>query len=415
MILQSQHLSRPRLGSVSGNQHGVIGPSSVKVNAVEHHDQPSWIWPRAAYVHIPFCAHHCGYCDFAVAVQQDHLIDLYLEALAAELATLETPQPVRMLFLGGGTPTYLSPSQLERLLGDLARWLPLLPDHEFSIEANPGTLSAEKVRVLADHGVNRISLGAQSFQPHLLQTLERDHGPGDVALAVDRIRSRIPDISLDLIFGVPGQTVEEWASDLRKVLAFGPTHVSTYGLTYEKGTRLWKQRQRGEVKPLDEEAELALYLCAIQSLEDAGFEHYEISNFALPGHRCRHNQVYWANDAYFGFGMGAARYTHFRRELNTRDLRTYIKRALSGEPVTFQAEVLEPIERAKETMAIQLRRSEGILRDQFLLQTGFDLDDLAGPGLNQHATLGLVHLDQSCARLTRAGKCVADALITSLL
>ncbi|HLN30906.1 MAG TPA: radical SAM family heme chaperone HemW [Gemmataceae bacterium] len=382
---------------------------------MEHHDQPSWIWPRAAYVHIPFCAHHCGYCDFAVAVRQDHLIDLYLEALAAELATLETPQPVPTLFLGGGTPTYLSPRQLERLLGDLARWLPLPPEHEFSIEANPGTLSAEKVRVLADHGVNRISLGAQSFQPHLLRTLERDHVPGDVILAVERIRSRIPDISLDLIFGVPGQTAEEWESDLRRVLAFGPAHVSTYGLTYEKGTRLWKQRQRGEVKPLDEEAELALYLFAIQLLEDTGFEHYEISNFALPGHRCRHNQVYWANEAYFGFGMGAARYTDFRRELNTRDLHTYIKRALSGEPPTFQTEVLEPIERAKETMAIQLRRSEGILRDRFLLQTGFDLDDLAGPALNQHASLGLVHLDQTCARLTRAGKCVADALITSLL
>src|SRR5215471_13373249 len=148
---------------------------------------PAWHWPRAAYVHVPFCAHHCGYCDFAIATGQDHLIELYLDALALELARLGTPHPVRTLFLGGGTPTYLSASQLRVLLGEVRRWLPPKPWHEFSVEANPGTLDAEKVAVLADHGVTRVSLGAQSFQPPLLQVLDRDHEPEDVPRAVDAI------------------------------------------------------------------------------------------------------------------------------------------------------------------------------------------------------------------------------------
>jgi len=374
-----------------------------------------WLWPRAAYVHVPFCAHHCGYCDFAVAAGQDHWMDLYLEALAAELATLGEPQPVQTLFLGGGTPTYLDAPRLERLLADVTYWLRLEPGHEFTAEANPGTLDADKVAVLAEHGVNRVSLGAQSFHPHLLRVLERDHDPADVPRAVDCVRSRIATVSLDLIFGVPGQTLEEWAADLDRALALGPDHVSTYGLTYEKGTRLWKYRQRGQVRPLDEDAELALYAHALDRLEEAGFEHYEISSFARPGRRCRHNQVYWANEAYFGFGMGAARYIDGRRELNTRDLQGYIRRALAGEPVTFQSEVLSPEDRARETLALQLRRAEGVDRRAFRVQTGFDLDALAGEALDRHVDLGLLVDDGAGVRLTRRGKYVADGLIEDLL
>jgi len=259
-------------------------------------------------VHIPFCAHHCGYCDFAVVTGQDHHIDMYIAGLAAELSQLGTPQPVRTLFLGGGTPTYLSCRQLEVLLTTIRRWLPPEPGHEFSVEANPGTLDAAKVAVLEDHGVNRLSLGAQSFHPHLLRVLERNHAPADVGRSLDAAGKRIGNISLDLIFGVPGQTLAEWRADLDQGLAFQPAHVSTYGLTFEKGTRLWKQQAAGALHALGEEAELAMYLEAMDRLESAGFEHYEISSFARPGCRCRHNQVYWANEAYFGFGVGAARY-----------------------------------------------------------------------------------------------------------
>jgi oxygen-independent coproporphyrinogen-3 oxidase len=377
--------------------------------------EPNWPRPRAAYIHVPFCAHHCGYCDFAVATGKDHLIDLYIDALGAELATLGEPQTVATLFLGGGTPTHLDCRQLERLLVELERWLPRSPGHEFSVEANPRTLNADKVALLAAHGVTRVSLGAQSFQPRSLRILERDHDPAEVPRAVAQLRRHISQVSLDLIFGVPGQTPADWDTDLNQALALEPDHVSTYGLTYEKGTRLWKQWQRGKVRPLDEEAERVLYLHAIDTLEGAGFDHYEISSFAQPGRRCRHNQVYWANEPYFGFGMGAARYVDGRRELNTRDLHSYLRRALAGEPATFQTEVLEPEARARETLALQMRRADGVERRPFLDQTGFDLDDLAGAALARHVGLGLISDDGKRVWLTRHGKCVADAVTCDLL
>jgi oxygen-independent coproporphyrinogen-3 oxidase len=364
---------------------------------------------------VPFCAHHCGYCDFAVATGQDHLIDLYVEALGAELATLGQPQPVETLFLGGGTPTHPDPSQLDRLLAEVTRWLPLAAGHEFSIEANPDTLTSDKVAVLADHGVNRVSLGVQSFQPHLLRVLERNHQPADVPRAVAWVKRRIPQVSLDLIFGIPGQTLAEWDHDLRQALALEPDHLSTYGLTFEKGTRLWKQRAQGQVQSLDEETELALYRHALDVLAEAGFEQYEISNHARPGRRCRHNQVYWANHAYFGFGLGAARYVQGRREVNVRSLPEYLRRALAGEPLAFQAETLPPEERARETLAVQLRRAEGVQRPSFREQTGFDLDALAGPALARHIELGLLADDGISIRLTRAGKFVADTVIQNFM
>jgi oxygen-independent coproporphyrinogen-3 oxidase len=377
-------------------------------------ERPPWLWPRAAYVHVPFCAHHCGYCDFAVATGQDDQIDRYLDALSAELAPLGEPQPVRTLFLGGGTPTHLDARRLERLLTEVRRWLPLAGAYEFSVEANPDTLATDKVAVLADHGVNRVSLGVQSFHPGLLRVLERTHSPATVPRVVERLKRDIGQVSLDLIFGVPGQTLPDWQADLEAALALEPDHLSTYGLTYETGTRLWKQRRRGLVQPLSEDAELSLYLHTMDTLEGAGFEHYEISSFARPGHRCRHNQVYWANEAYFGFGMGAARYVEGRRELNTRQLDAYLRLVLAGKAATFQSERLPPEERARETLGLNLRRREGAERQSFREQTGFDLDELAGTIIQQHVALGLLHDDGSHVSLTRRGKCVADSLIGAL-
>jgi oxygen-independent coproporphyrinogen III oxidase len=376
---------------------------------------PPWLWPRAAYLHVPFCAHHCGYCDFAIAAGQDSSIELYLDALAIELATLGSPQPMQTIFLGGGTPTHLSAAQLERLLTTLLHWLPLQTNGEFSIEANPDSLDTDKVRVLADYGVTRVSLGAQSFSPAVLRALDRRHQPEETARAVERVRSRMEQVSVDLIFGAPGQTLAEWCEDLTRALALEPAHISTYGLTYEKGTPLWKQRERGEVKSLDEDTELAMYQTAIDVLEAAGFEHYEISNFARPDRRCRHNETYWANEAYFGFGMGAARYVMRRRELNTRDLKTYIRRVLSGEAATFQSEQLEPLERARETMAVQLRRAWGIDRAAFQMQTEYTFDEIAGEKVRSLVDRGLLADDGKRVRLTRAGKYVADAVIERLL
>ena len=408
--------------------------------------QPPWIEPRTAYVHVPFCAHHCGYCDFAVTVGQDALADLYLEALEIELATLGQPRTVETLFIGGGTPTHLTARQLERLLTMLRKWLrfehmsasggevefqqgnlnslntpsPLtrLPrgqETEFSIEANPDRLDDEKCAVLAAGGVTRMSLGVQSFQPHLLAALDRQHHLADIPRAVEFIRKHDFQMSLDLIFAAPGATLEDWRADLAAALAFNPDHISTYGLTYEKGTPLWKQRQRGLVTTVNEDDEYTMYETSLDTLVGAGFEHYEISNFAQPGRRCRHNERYWANEAYYGFGVGAARYVGGHRELNVRNTNEYIRRVLSGESPTFQTEKLIGRQRAFETIAVQLRRMSGINRTRFHVQTGFELDALLGSRLTAMLEQGLLEDVGDDVRLTRRGCFVADGIVEDLM
>jgi oxygen-independent coproporphyrinogen III oxidase len=374
-----------------------------------------WLDPRTAYIHVPFCAHHCGYCDFAVTAGNDHLIEHYLDAIALELATLHEPRPVETLFIGGGTPTYLNRDQLGRLLATINRWLPLPRGNEYSIESTPDSLDDEKTALLAEHGVTRISVGVQSFRPESLAALDRVHTSAQIPRAVAAVRRQSLALSLDLIFAAPGSTIDSWNSDLEAALALGPDHISTYGLTYEKGTPLWKQRRGGNVLPVPEDDELAMYEHAIDRLKAAGFEHYEVSNFARPGFRCRHNERYWANEAYYGFGDGAARYVGGVRELNTRDTRLYIRKVLSGESPTFQSEELGPRDRAFETIGTQLRRRAGIDRVRFREQTGIDLDDLAGERLRALVADRLLLDDGYSVSLTRRGLCVADAVIEELM
>jgi oxygen-independent coproporphyrinogen-3 oxidase len=367
-------------------------------------------------VHVPFCAHKCGYCDFASLAGMDHLADRYLAALGREMAMLGEPQEVDTIFVGGGTPTRLDARQLDQLLALIRRWFPLAPGGEWTVEANPGTLDATKADVLAAGGVNRVSLGAQSFHPALLRVLERNHAPDEVARALDLVRPRFPRWSFDLIFGVPGASLAMWESDLETALALGPAHLSCYGLVYEKGTALWKQWQAGQVLALDEEVERAMYAHTIDRLGRAGLPIYEISNFARPGDESRHNLVYWANDAYFGVGVGAARYVRGVRSVNTRELPAYLRRIEAGEPATGPTETLAPEARARETAVLMLRRTIlGIDRADFSLRTGFELDDLAGPVLARHASQGLLEDDGRRVRFTREGLFLADTVLCDLL
>ncbi len=406
---------------------------------------PPWLDPRTAYIHVPFCAHHCGYCDFAVSAGQDHLIDHYLAALETELATLREACPVETIFIGGGTPTYPNLNQLRRLLETINRWLPLQRSEvrsqksevreqaredihsdlcpltsdffrpEFSIESTPDSLTDEKVALLAEHGVTRVSVGVQSFRPESLAALDRRHTAEQIPRAVEMVRRHGLALSLDLIFAAPGSTLESWAADLDAALAFAPDHISTYGLTYEKGTPLWKQRRAGGIAVVGEDDELAMYEFAIDRLTAAGFEHYEVSNFARPGCRCRHNERYWANEAYHGFGVGAARYVNGVRELNTRDTKLYIQKVLSGDSPTFQSEQLEPRDRAFETVGTQLRRRDGINLARFREQTGFGLAELLGERLTGLVKNGLLLDDEGGVRFTRRGLFVADAVIEELM
>jgi oxygen-independent coproporphyrinogen-3 oxidase len=382
-----------------------------------HPGEPSWQWPRAAYVHVPFCAHKCGYCDFASLAGMDHLADRYLSALEREMAmTLGGPQEVDTIFVGGGTPTRLDAGQLERLTRIIRRYLVPASGAEWTVEANPGTLDERKADILAEAGVDRISLGAQSFRPDSLRVLERHHGREEVERAVAIVGERFPRWSLDLIFGVPGSSVTDWERDLEIALGFGPSHLSCYGLVFEKGTPLWKQRERGEVKPVAEEIERSMYEATIDRLGECWLSMYEISNFARPGHESRHNLVYWANEAYFGFGVGAARYLRGVRSVNTRELPAYLRRIEAGEPATGPSEDLTPEERARETAVLMLRRTAlGLDRADFLRRTGFAIDDLAGPAIERYRARGYLVDDGSRLRLSREGVFVADQVLAAFL
>ena len=366
--------------------------------------------PRSAYIHVPFCAHRCGYCNFTLIANRADLVDRYLLALERELSGLDSPRPVETIFIGGGTPTYLSPPALERLLRIVLSWFRPVDGCEFSVEANPDGLDADRVAVLADYGVTRLSLGAQSFHAEKLRTLERKHSPADIEASVALARRRLKSISLDLIFAAPGETLEVWQSDLRFALHLSPDHVSTYGLTYERGATFWGRRLRGELAQLNEEVERAMYAEAIDRLATSGFEHYEASNFARQGHRCRHNEVYWAGLGYFAAGPGAARYVDGRREINHRSTTTWMARVLTGESPVAEAEVLTPEDRAREALVLGLRRIEGVSRREFLRLTGFEIDQLVGPQLARHVERGLLSDREGQVRLTREGLFVSDAI-----
>jgi len=371
--------------------------------------------PSAAYIHVPFCAHRCGYCDFTVVAGKDHLIDRYLCALEMELATLERPRTIQTLFIGGGTPTHLDASQLSRLLAIVRFWFPLADRTEFSIEANPAGFDREKIDCLADCGVNRVSLGVQSFANPILKFLERDHDAAQVEAVVALLSRRIENFSFDLIFGVPGQSPALWSQTLARAVALGPRHISTYGLTFEKGTRFWSRRAKGDLRPVAEECERAMYAAAMDELADAGYEQYELSNFARPGYRCRHNETYWAGRPYYGFGPGAARYLGGRRETNHRSVTTWLARVLGGRSPVGDVDVLSPPERAREALVLGLRRREGVSRDEFRKLTGSDLETVAGTAIGRHLVSGLLERTAEGIRLTREGRFLADTVIVDFV
>lgn len=366
--------------------------------------------PRAAYVHVPFCKHRCGYCNFTLVAGRDDLIDSYLTAIERELSWLERPREVETLFFGGGTPTHLPPDKLRRLIETVRHWFPLTAGYEFSVEANPADLDPAQVSVLVEHGVNRLSLGAQSFDAEKLLRLDRDHDADDIARSVELARPVFHSISLDLIFGVPGESVEVWEADLAAALKLRPDHISTYGLTYERGTVLWSRWQKGHVRPLGEELERTMFERGIDVLTRAGFEHYEVSNFARPGHRCRHNEAYWSGDEYYAVGPGAARYVNGRREMNHRSTTTYLKRVLAGQSPVADSEELSPEDRALELFVFGMRRLGGVDRTEFTDRTGFDLDRLVGRALRRFVARGLLEDVGNRVRLTREGLFVSDSI-----
>lgn len=371
--------------------------------------------PRSAYLHVPFCRHRCGYCNFSVVAGRDDLVPSFLEAISQELSWLGTPRDIDTLYFGGGTPTHLEPLELERLCQLALQWHPLTCDYEWTVEANPADVNRERLTVLARHGVNRISLGAQSFRAKKLELLERDHRAKEIVEAARLVREVGMQLAIDLIFATPGETLLQWQGDLDAAITLQPEHISTYGLTFEKGTSFWNRREQNELTGTTEELEREMYLAAIDRLNEAGWEHYEVSNFARPGRRSRHNETYWSGRGYFAAGPGAARYVDGVRETNHRSTTTYLRRVLTGQSPVAERECLDPQQLAREFLVFSLRRLEGIDRDTFRERTGQSLDDLTGLAIVRFVELGLLADDGQSVRLTREGLLVSDSMWPDLL
>jgi oxygen-independent coproporphyrinogen-3 oxidase len=371
--------------------------------------------PRSAYIHVPFCLHRCGYCDFAVIAGRDDLIEPFLAALAKELSWLESPRPVETLYVGGGTPSHLPAAQLARLCELLVAWHPPLPDCEWTVEANPETLTVDRLAVLAEHGVNRVSLGVQSFQDPKLTALDRRHDRAAALAAVERVHAAGMQASVDLIFAAPGETLADWRRDLADAVALEPGHISTYGLTFESGTAFTVARTRGKLCELDEELQRTMYAVAIDSLSAAGFTHYEVSNFAQPSRHSRHNEVYWAGSEYYAAGPGAARYVGGVRETNIRSTLGYLARMDAGESPVADREELPPEARARERLVLGLRRLRGVDKHAFADDSGYEVDALAGLAIQKFAAAGLLDDSPANVRLTREGLYLSDGIWPELL
>jgi oxygen-independent coproporphyrinogen III oxidase len=366
--------------------------------------------PRAAYVHVPFCDLRCPYCNFTVSTQRDSLIGRYLAALEKELSQLEQPRWMDTLFIGGGTPTFLNSVDLERLLKLLKAWLPGEPDLEWTIEANPNDLSDEKCQLLREAGVNRISLGGQSFQPEKLAALGRNHDVASLETALACSLKYFPAVSVDLIFGVPGETEELWLDDLTQVIASGVHHVSTYGLTFEKGSRFWGQRESGRLQPCPEEVELELYLMAIDWLKAAGFEHYEISNFAKPSFPCRHNQTYWDCQPWYAFGPGAASFVDGVRHINHRSTTKYLERLEQNQSPIAESETIDQAQWTAERFVFGMRRMKGVDFEELAIDADpSTLERIRGLASRDHED-GWLEKAGDRWRLSLTGLAISDSL-----
>lgn len=375
------------------------------------------------YIHVPFCRHRCAYCDFNTFAGISTLIPDYVEAVCAEINGVAERVPERMrahtIFFGGGTPSLLSSAQVEKILSACGRGFDLAEDAEITLEANPGTVSKSWLQKVHQLGVNRMSFGMQSAHPVDLRVLEREHDALDVIHSVEWSRETgFDNISLDLIFGIPGQTLERWIGSLDFALRLKPEHLSLYGLTIEPGTPFEHWIGRGLLEQPDDDLAADMFDYACQRLEEAGFVHYEISNWERVDSRgawyCKHNLQYWQMGAYLGFGAGAHGFAGGIRTANVRGVRPYIRRIQTGEwtnyPTSPAAESILEIDRwteMQEMMMVSLRLLEkGVDADEFEVRFGVRLHNTFTKQIDSLIDTGLLEWTQgerNAIRLTRRG------------
>ena len=371
------------------------------------------------YVHIPFCASRCSYCDFFSTLRLRDMGEAYVKAVVTE-ARLRCHElegdTVKTLYLGGGTPSQLPVPLLSDLIRGLRDTIDLAAVEEFTVEANPDDVTRDWSEAVSRLDANRVSMGVQSFEDGILRSIGRRHSSRQAVDAVAILRDAgIQNISIDLIYGLPGQTSASWADSVERAIALEPQHISAYGLTYEPGTRLWQQRECGAVTEVPEELCLDMYSILIDKLQQAGYEHYEISNFALPGYRSRHNSSYWNDTPYLGLGAAAHSYDGKVRRSNPADMDHYVSAVMSGQ-VACEAEVLTRWERYDERVMLGLRTSAGVDVDKLLKDFGEKawrhFVDVAAKFVDR----GLMRVDGGrCYVLTRDGVMLSDSVMRDLM
>ena len=375
--------------------------------------------PLGLYLHIPYCLHKCGYCDFNSHPENREESAIYVSALLSEIehyAPQFAGKTVPTVFFGGGTPTLLPPASLDKILGKVKNHYNLSRDCEITIEANPATVKQETLEQIRLSGFNRISIGVQSFDADELKLLERVHSVKEIHTTLHRARlAGFGNLSLDLMFGLPGQSPEKWKSHLRQALEKKPDHISAYSLTIEPATSFFKLQERGLLSLPPEEIQLEMFQATIEILPSAGYYQYEISNFARPGFESRHNLNYWDNGEYLGLGAGASSYLNGERFKNTNLPSRYIREVQAKGSAVESTEKLELLHAMGETIMLGLRRLKGIPIEEFENRFQISFKKVYGKVIDPLLNEGLITLNQNRMALSRKGIFLADSVILKFL
>lgn len=363
---------------------------------------------RGMYIHIPFCHQICHYCDFNKVFFKNQPVDEYIESMGRELAIMKAEglsfAEVETVFLGGGTPTALSEKQLDRLLAIIHEYVDVASLKEFSTEANPDELTYEKLRVLKSGGVERLSIGVQSFDEELLKKIGRTHSAQDPARVIDEARKvGFTNMSIDLIYGLPGQTREQWQQTLERATELELPHYSGYSLIVEPKTVFYNLMNKGKLPLPGEDLEAEMFGMLMEHMEQHGRHRYEISNFALPGYESTHNLIYWENATYAGVGAGAHGYIKGERYSNIGPIKKYMAETDSGKRPLQQTHTVTKVEAMEEEMFLGLRKADGVSDEVFRKKFGQSFEDVYGQTLQSLIGQGLLERCHGNVRLTQMG------------
>ena len=369
------------------------------------------------YIHIPFCKRRCIYCDFFSTTQSEKK-SAYVHALCQELDMRKDyleGEDIETIYLGGGTPSQLTQKELEEIFSSLYNIYKVKEDAEITLEANPDNLTPEYIHMLRTLPINRISMGIQTFQEETLKLLHRRHTAQQAIEAFQRCReASFRNISIDLMYGLPGETLDTWKQDLQQAIALHPEHISAYHLIYEEGTALWKLREQNQVEEADEDLSVTLFKTLIEELTYAGYEHYEISNFCLPGLHSRHNSSYWTGKKYLGCGPSAHSFNGTSRQWNVASLNKYIQSIQQGK-LDYEIEELDIYTRYNDFVITTIRTHWGMSLSHLRSTYGENLYQYCLRMAKPHLEQGVLEIKEDTLKLTKEGIFISDGIMSDLL